>query len=99
MRDYLRDKFLLELRNVQKFYADAGVLESIDRLAAERQTVFVRKLDLETELIAGIDILFPIRKTPADADLLQQRILSFSVFRDEDRRNIQRESYVFSLID
>jgi hypothetical protein len=39
--DDLRDKFLLKLRDVQELHSDPRVLETIDGLAAEGETILV----------------------------------------------------------
>ena len=99
MGDDLGDQLLLELREIYKLNADAGVLESVNGLAVQRQTILVRELYFETEFVARVDVLLPVRETPTDTDLLQKRILPLTIFRDEDRGNIKRESYVFALIN
>ena len=64
------DQFLLELADVEKLDADAGVVEPIDGFTLQREKILVRQLDLDPKFVADEDILFPPRKTPADADLL-----------------------------
>ena len=81
--------FLLELRNVGKFHAQARVVEAIDRLASQRQPVAVRHPDLKAELVAGENIFLPARKAAADTDLLQYGLLPFAVPGNERRGNIQ----------
>ena len=75
-----------------------GVIKPIKCLAAQRQIILVRQLDLHSEFVADINILFPTRKTSADADLLQQRFLFFTEFCVNDRRDVERKSDVLSLI-
>src|SRR5690349_6669652 len=98
MRDDFADQFLLELGDVDKFRADAVVFEFVKHLADERQPVAVRQLNLEPENIARQKIFVPFQKTPADADLVEQRFLLFAEFRVANSRNIERKSNVLSLI-
>jgi hypothetical protein len=65
----------------------------------KREEIAVRQFDLHPKLFADKDIFFPSRKTPADADLFEPRVLFFAILGIDDCRNIERKSNVLSLVD
>src|SRR5215217_8183042 len=98
MRDDLADQFLLEFGDVDKFRADAVVFEFVENLADERQPIAIRQPDFEPKNFARQEIFVPFQQTSADADLVQQSLLSFAEFRVANGGNVQRKSDVLSLI-
>ena len=96
--DDLCDQFLFKLAYINKFYADTGVFKAVEGFAVQRQIILVRQLDLHSKFFTDIDILFPTRKTAADADLLKASLLLFAELQINDRGYVERESYVLSLI-
>ena len=91
-------EFLFELRNIDKLDANAGIFESIESFAFQRQIIFVRQLDLHSKFVANQDVVFPTRKTAADADLLKPYGKRFAEFGIDDRRNVERKSDVLALV-
>ena len=97
--NYRRHEFLLELRNIYKFDADAGMFKPIQSFAVQRQIIFVRQLDLHAKFVADQDVVFPACKTAADADLFKLYGKGLAEFGIDDRRNVERKSDVLALVD
>ena len=83
-----RDQLLFKFAYIYEPNADAGVLKAVYRLAAKRQFILVWQLDLKAKFIARVKILFPVSKTTADAYLLKQRLVTFTVLGNKGRRDI-----------
>ena len=96
--DDLSYQLLFELADVEKPDADAGMLESIERLAMQRKKIFIRQLDLHAKLVADQYVVFPARKTAADADLLKPDRQRLTIFGVNGRRYIERKSNMLALI-
>ena len=99
VRNYLGEQFLFKPRDAGKFRADAASLEFVKSFTQQRQTVFIRQLHFEPEIIAGKNIVVPFGQTAADANLSNERSNRFAVAFKAKRGQIERESDKSSLFN
>src|SRR2546423_2332656 len=76
--------------------ADTSFVKLIHSFAHHRNTIAVRKLDLETKLVTDIDLARGRRQTTADADLLDIHGARMAMRPYQYCRHVDRESVVFS---
>jgi hypothetical protein len=97
MSDYLRDQFLFELRDIDKFDANPGVIKTIKRFAMQRDEIAVGQGQFHSKFIADQHFLVPISETAADRDLLEISQMPMPIFIVDPRRYIKRKSYMLAL--